>query len=199
MSAAVALQKDYRTAFLQNAREFALFLDILRAENVRSYLEIGSMYGGSLWRVANALPKLSRVVSVDFMCDTPEAQPSLESCVTELKLTGYDAHLIVGDSAATETIEAVRNLGPFDCIFIDGAHTLDAVTADWNNYAPMGRIIALHDIAWNSTWKSAVPGRVSKPMGVPQLWNELKARYRHKEFKLHVPSNYYGIGVLWRD
>lgn len=189
----------YRTKFLQNYREHAEFLRLLNVEGVRSYLEIGSMYGGSLFRTARSMPKGSRVVSVDFMCDTPDAQKSLEDCIAELKAEGYDAHLILGDSAARPTIDAVSALGPFDCVFIDGAHTLDAVTSDWMNYGPMGRIVAFHDISWNDTWKSAVPGRVSKPMGVPTLWNKLKDKHRHKEFQYQEPKNYYGIGVLWRD
>lgn len=188
----------YRQTLLQNIREHDLFLNILRDEGIKSYLEIGSMYGGSLWRVANALPKGSRVVAVDYMCDTPEALPHLTACVEELQANGYDARMVIGDSAASPTINAVKALGPYDCVFIDGAHTLEAVKSDWMNYGPMGRIVAFHDISWNNTWKSAVPGRVSKPMGVPTLWNELKGKYRHKEFQLQVPRNYYGIGVLWR-
>ncbi len=189
----------YRSKLLQNAREFAEFIDLMKSEWVESYMEIGSMFGGSLWRVANELPKGSRVVSVDYAIDTPEALPHLQACVDELNSTGCDAHLIHGDSMAPDTVEKVRALGPFDCIMIDGAHTLEAVTSDWEHYGPMARIVAFHDIAWNSTWKSAVPGRVSKPMGVPALWNQVKQGYRHKEFKYQVPSNYYGIGVLWRD
>lgn len=189
----------YRINVLQHVEEHRQFLDILKSEGVRSYLEIGSMYGGSLWRVAHALPNGSRLVSVDVMFDTPGAQPSLMACIRELRMQGYDAEVVIGDSMDADTIEAVRKLGPFDCVFIDGAHTLESVTSDWENYGPMGRLIAFHDIAWNDTWKSSVPGRVSKPMGVPTLWNELKGKYRHKEIKLHQPSNYYGIGVLWRD
>lgn len=189
----------YRTKLLQNVREHDLFLYILKSEGVRSYMEIGSMYGGSLWRVAHVLGKGSRVVSVDYPVDTPDAQPHLEACVEELKHVGYDAHLILGDSASPETVEKARGLGLFDCVFIDGAHTLEAVTSDWQNYGPMGRMVAFHDIAWNDTWRSSVPGRPFKAMGVPTLWNELKKHYRHKEFKLQVPSNYYGIGVLWHS
>lgn len=188
----------YRTKLLQHAGEHEQFIGILKKEYVRSYLEIGSMYGGSLWRVANALPKGSRVVSVDAMLDTPEAQPHLEECVKELSCAGYDAQFILGDSAVGETVEKVRQIGPFNCVFIDGAHTLDAVTADWNNYGPMGRIVAFHDIAWNDTWRSSVPGRPFKAMGVPAFWNSIKHLYRHVEIKLHGPGNYYGIGVLWR-
>jgi hypothetical protein len=39
---------------------------LLQREGVRSYLEIGSKFGGSLWRVANSLPPGSRIVSVDL-------------------------------------------------------------------------------------------------------------------------------------
>ncbi len=187
----------YRKKLLQNAREFDRFLAIIAAEGVRSYLEIGSMYGGSIWRVARTMPPRSRVVSVDYAVDTPEALPHLQACVSELSGQGYDTHLIVGDSMSPQTVEKVAALGPFDMVMIDGAHTLDAVTADWLNYGSRSKIVAFHDIAWNDTWRSAVPGRAFKAMGVPVLWNELKQSYRHEEIKLQVPSNYYGIGVLW--
>ncbi len=189
----------YRDKPLQNQREFNEFLDILKFENVKSYMEIGSMYGGSLWKVAHALPKGSRVVSVDYAIDTPEARPHLEACIAELRNEGYDAHLVFGDSTDPDTIAKTSWLGPFDCVFIDGAHTLEGVRADWDNYGPMGRLVGFHDIAWNDTWRSKVPGRPFKAMGVPQVWNEVKANYRHVELKYHVPSNYYGIGLLWRS
>jgi predicted O-methyltransferase YrrM len=185
----------YRERLLQNKREHDEFISILQREGVRSYLEIGSMYGGSLWRVAHALPPGSRIVAVDYMCDAPAAQPSLEACVKALA-DEYDAHLILGDSGAPDTIAKVGALGPFDCVFIDGDHLLDAVMSDWHNYGPMGRIVALHDISWNETWRSSA-GKPPKPMGVPKLWDELKQKYRHKELRYQVPRNYYGIGVLW--
>lgn len=188
----------YQSRVLQNAREFDEFLSLIQREDVRSYLEIGSMYGGSLWRVASAMPRGSRLVSCDYAVDTPEALPSLKECVSHLTRSGYDAHLIVGDSMAPKTVELVAALGPFDMILIDGAHTLEAVNADWQNYGPMARIVAFHDIAWNETWRSSVPGRPFKAMGVPTLWNDLKPLYRHEEIKFQHPSNYYGLGVLWR-
>lgn len=196
---AVSGQMKYRTDLLQDRREWNDFLAVLRGEGVRSYLEIGSMYGGSLWSMAmSIIPHGGRLVSVDLAVDTPAARPSLEQCVAELCSIGFDAHLIDGDSAAPATVEKARAVGPFDCVFIDGAHTLDAVTADWTNYGPLGRIVAFHDISWNETWKSAVPGRNPPPMGVPKLWQSLKPQYRHLEIRLRQPSNYYGIGVLWR-
>jgi hypothetical protein len=38
----------------------------VQGEGVRSYLEIGAKFGGSLWRAAQALPKGSRIVAVDL-------------------------------------------------------------------------------------------------------------------------------------
>ncbi len=191
-------EKLYLTKLLQNQREHDAFLGLLKEEKVKSYMEIGSMYGGSLWRVAHAVPSGSRLVSVDYAIDTPEALPFLQDCINDLKDEGYDAHLIHGDSMALPTIKKVNELGPYDCVFIDGAHTFEAVMADWTNYGPMGRLVAFHDISWNDTWRSSVPGRAPKPMGVPEIWNTLKREHRHKEFKFQMPSNYYGIGVLWR-
>lgn len=189
----------YKHELLQNRREFEAFIELLKAEGVQSYLEIGSMYGGSFWRVAKALPKGSRVVSIDYAVDTPEALPHLKGCIEDLRDEGCDAHLIVGDSYSAVAIEQARELGSYDCVFIDGAHTLEAVSNDWHNYGPMGRLVAFHDISWNETWKSKVPGRAPKPMGVPQLWEQVKQGHRYKEFRYQMPSNYYGIGVLWRE
>ncbi len=189
----------YRHKLLQNQREHNEFLQLLKDEGVRSYMEIGSMYGGSLWKVAHSLPKGSRIVSVDYAIDTPEALPHLEACIKDLRHIGFDAHLVFGDSTDPDTIERTRELGPFDCVFIDGAHTLEGVRSDWQNYGSMGRIVGFHDIAWNDTWRSSVPGRAFKAMGVPQVWDEVKAGHKHIELKYQVPSNYYGIGILWRD
>jgi predicted O-methyltransferase YrrM len=189
----------YRSKVLQHAQEHARFISILQEEGVRSYLEIGSMYGGSLWKVARALPAGSRVVSVDYPVDTPAARVDLDACIVDLRGQGYDAHLISGDSADPEVIAAAWELAPFDAVFIDGAHTLEAVTSDWKNYGRMGKIVAFHDISWNATWRSAVPDRAFKAMGVPELWNRIKVDFKHEEIQFHTPRNYYGIGVLWRE
>jgi len=52
------------SAMLQNHEELAQFIALLKKENVRSYLEIGSKFGGSLWRIGCALQVKSRLVSV---------------------------------------------------------------------------------------------------------------------------------------
>lgn len=182
----------YLTDCLQNSDELHWFISLLNEEGCRSYLEIGSRWGGSFWRIANALPRGSRVVSVDMPAE-PTSEASLRSCVAELKRKGYDAHLLIGNSQTPDVVRNVHGLGKFDACLIDGDHSLAGVTADWINYGPvLCRLVAFHDIAWwrSSEWKGT---RIE----VPGFWNEVKADYRHIERKLERKNN--GIGVLWRS
>lgn len=185
----------YERVCLQDEREMAQYLALLKREGVRSYLEIGSKYGGFLWRVANSLPKGSRVVSIDLPWGDgsfKESQPHLEACVTALKDRGYDAHLHLGDSTTPEAIAFAEGLGPFDCVMIDANHTEPFVRKDWGNYGPLGRMVAFHDI----NWKPRPEPSKKMPIEVPKVWNEIKAGFRHVEIKECQRDN--GIGVLWR-
>ena len=177
----------YETNILQNPKELAQLIDLLRRENVRSYLEVGSRFGGSLWRIANALPPGSRIVAVDL--PRPDAETSLRSCAAALLNRGYDMHLHLGDSAASEIAGAVRALGPFDFCFIDGNHTEQYVRQDWATYGAISRIVAFHDIAW-------LPGQRETLLEVPKVWNEIKLGFRHHEISLQPHDC--GIGILWR-
>lgn len=187
----------YETTISQVESEITGLIGILQRENVRSFLEIGSRFGGSLWRIANALPVGSRIVS----CDSGKgmggkksgAKESLKACIARLNQIGYDAHLVVGDSQLSENIKQVKQLGPFDAAFIDGDHELRGVTLDWQNYRKMARIVAFHDVGWQRP-----EGYFnSKAVEVPELWNELKTKYRSEEFIDRSNGCNMGIGVLW--
>lgn len=189
-----AMNTSYETEIAQNEAEFAWFLDLLHQEGVASYLEIGSRYGGSLWRVAYALPPGSRIVAVDFpssMGGRSDTRESLSACIAALQADGYDARAIFGDSTDPVIIEQVRALAPFDLCFIDANHTLPFVNADWTNYGPLARMVAFHDIQWQrkDDWHG-------KRIDVPILWADLRKQYRHAEIALEKKNN--GIGVLWR-
>lgn len=189
----------FETQMSQIESELAGLIGILRREKVTRFLEIGSRYGGSLWRIAHALPKGSRIVSVDNgkgMGGNKDGAPeSLRQCVERLRAEGYDCRLIFSDSHKPETIEEVRRLGPFDAALIDGDHEYRGVIQDWKNYGPMSRIVAFHDVGWE---KPEVYHN-SKMVEVPQLWGELKEDHRHEEFIDKSNGGNYGIGVLWRS
>lgn len=185
----------YETNLLQNLGEFYDFLKLILQYDVRSYLEVGSKHGGSLWRVGTTMPVGSQIVSVDLPHgDTSfkESEPHLRACVEALKGRGYDAHLFLTDSTDLETIESVRALGPFDLCFLDGNHTEAFVRKDWANYGPMAKMVAFHDINWKPR---PVPSK-KMPIEVPRVWEELKKSHKHIEFKRDLRDN--GIGVLWR-
>lgn len=183
----------YKTAGMQqHDGEFNQFLEIIKRENVRSYLEIGCKWGGTLWRVACALPKGSKIVAVDLPHGKRETEPHLLECVNELRKLGYDVSLFLTDSTDAQTIEAVGHHAPFDLVFIDANHTEPYVRKDWANYGPMGRMVAFHDIGWIARPQ---PGKL--PIDVPRVWNEIKADHRHIEIKECPRDN--GIGVLWRN
>lgn len=186
----------YETNIAQDAGEIEAFCNLLKREGVRSYLEIGSKFGGSLWRVANSLPPGSRIVSVDLPNGTKawkDSSESLSACVAAMGALGHDARVIWGNSMSDAVMDEVRRLGPFDAILIDADHRLPGVTADWNNYAPWGRIIAFHDISWKRG-----PGFDKTPIDVPEFWDSIKGDYRHEEIRLCPSGKNNGIGVLWR-
>ena len=185
----------YQIEMTQSPIEFSALVDILKQEQIKSFLEIGSRYGGTLWAIANTMPKGSRIVSVDPDMGQGSgkrgAAQSLRDCVEKLCEIGYDAHLIKKDSTQPETVAEVAALGPFDAAFIDGNHEEAFVRADWENYGPLSRVVAFHDVCWKH------PNRPCAPVDVPKVWNELKEKYTHKEFS--DPAFNFGIGVLWRD
>lgn len=185
------------TMMAQVDAEIDGFADILVREGVTSYLEIGSKFGGSLMRVASRLPVESRIVSVDLPGGTrawKESEAELKAAIARLRLKGYDAHVIWGDSTAPAVVEQVRALGPFDAIFIDANHTAPFLKKDWENYGPLGRIVAFHDINWHRA-----PEWVGTRIDAPEFWETIKTSHRHEELKLCPTGKNNGIGVLWRD
>ena len=191
------MSEKYERMVLQNQAEILGFVNLLVREKVRSYLEIGSKFGGSLWQVGQQLPKGSRLVSIDLPHGDKsfkEALPHLKACVERLRGMKREAHLHLGDSTAPEAIAFAEALGPFDCVFIDANHTEPYVREDWKNYGPMGRMVAFHDIGWIEP-PGFSPHKLK--IDVPKVWAELKAAHRHTEFKFQHGHN--GIGVLWRS
>jgi predicted O-methyltransferase YrrM len=189
-------QPLYEIEISQVRSELAGLIAVLQREGVTRFLEVGSRYGGSLWRIANALPPGSLIVSCDsgrgMGGKKPGQMESLKSCVAALCNSGYRAHQITGDSQLTEIVEEVRAYGPFDAVFIDADHELPGVTLDWINYGAMARIVAFHDVGW----KMPEGYRNPKVVEVPALWAELKSQHRHEEFIDPAGGNM-GIGVLW--
>lgn len=189
--------KKYETDILQDEGEIAAYCEILKQNEVSLYLEVGSKFGGSLWRAATSLPVGSRIVCVDMPDGTrawKESSVSLTACIAELNRLGYNAQVIWGDSQSRDVVRKVETLGPFHAIMIDADHRMSGVTTDWINYGPMSHnIVAFHDIGWRRA-----PGWVGTRIEVPEFWDSIKRDYRHQEIKKCRTGTNNGIGVLWK-
>src|SRR5262245_48984888 len=95
---------------LQDRDEFEQFCELMKRENVRSYLEIGSFSGGSIELAAAVLPAGSRIVSIDKPWKSTK-EYRLRQVLAKLERDGYDTHLIVGDSTDPRVITLGRKLG----------------------------------------------------------------------------------------
>lgn len=172
-----------KVEFAQDESEFAEMLK--HVEGARSILEIGSRFGESIYRMACCLKPKARVVAVDMPnaddCVLNSENP-LRARMAEIGEMGHEAHLFIGNSHSEKLIEAVRKLGPFDFLFIDGDHSEAGVRQDWEAYGPLAKVVAFHDICGQE--------------GCVILWNELKQRYRTVEFR---HSGWMGIGILFKD
>jgi predicted O-methyltransferase YrrM len=184
---------------LQHHGEISAFAALLKEQGVRSYLEIGSKFGGSAWYVGSNMPNGMRMVLVDMPRGTVrwhESEPSLKRCAEALSNCGHQVDIIWGDSTDPKVIEQVRQHAPFDAILIDANHTRPYLEKDWANYGPMGKIIAFHDIAWKRPWNELK--MMKHPIDVPHFWNHIKEHYFNVEIKLDPKGKDNGIGVLWR-
>jgi len=179
------------TSWPQYQKEIQEFIRLLKDRDVKSYLEIGCRHGDTFHAVGLALPKGSLLVAIDLpgmpsikskKSKWPDSDKALHRAASDLEKQGQKAIVIIGDSHSNEVIESVNKYSPFDAIFIDGDHSFEGVRMDWQNYGPMGTLIAFHDIR----------GDVDKG---GSLFNELKQQYKHTEFAFY---NKGGIGVVWR-
>ena len=172
----------------QNPAECAWMLEFCRGAG--SVLEIGSREGATLRAMASVAKPGARVCSIDLPSRNPmglgdETGEKLTQAIRDLRNAGYDAEVHLGDSHSLIAKRWAELRGPFDFVFIDGDHTYEGVTQDWQWYGPLGKIVALHDINLDEN-----------AHGVPRAWSEVKgAGYRTVE---RIDGYQCGIGVVFR-
>jgi hypothetical protein len=162
-----------------------------RMAGASSLLEIGSAAGQSLRYLAGWMRPGAKIRAIDLGA-FPEAacemkgisvRRALDQAIATLCENGFDAKVLYADShseAAETWARAHMPEGGYDLVFIDGDHTFDGVTKDYQTYGPMGRMVALHDINDTST-------------DVPVLWNKIGG----SEWIFEKP-NRMGIGLIRR-
>lgn len=174
----------------QDPAELAEFLDLVVAERVRRYLEVGCRNGDTFYAVMRAIGPGGFGLAIDRP-ENADARASLEGAVDELCDGGIDARVLFGSSHDPAIVAAAARLAPFDLVLIDADHRYDALVQDWENYGTLARMIALHDVA-------APDGHLSDGHrnDVGRFWRERKAGFRHRE--IVAPGSAMGFGIAFR-
>lgn len=185
----------------QKLGEFVQLVQLVHDHRPAVVLEIGTLTGGTLKAWCEATPDSALVVSVDLPGGewgggyTPEQAERIRGFARP----GQRVELIQGDSqdpAVFATVLDVLRGRPVDFLFIDGDHSLEGVTADFDEYGQLvtpGGLIAFHDI----TVHTQVPDcRVS------ELWARVAPSWPARTWEFVVDGDertwgpWAGIGVL---
>ena len=184
----------------QDRCELAEFISICREQDVKTVLEVGSRFGGTLRSWMKLLPT-THLVTVDKPWEevtgtgngSDYRRTREELWRTWLKPNQF-LRCVWGDSHAPESLTSVKgamkewNLSSFDMVFIDGDHKRAGVESDYQDYGTLAsKLVGFNDFL------SGFP-IAKEDCDVASFWNEMKATRKTNDI---IYSETYGIGVLW--
>lgn len=205
-SAAAVLRRDPRRLFrfmelsvvppFQIRDEFVPFLQLLASRPPTALLEIGTATGGSFFLMCQAAAPDAHLATLDL--HSPSAD-----LIRSFARGGQTVTPLEGDSRDPATRARIDGLFPdgVDVLFINGDHTLDGVTADFDAYETLlrpGGLVVFHDIVEDNGQRGGVPtGGWSG--GVPEFWRGFEERmgatWEIREFVASWAQDGFGIGV----
>lgn len=178
----------------QDLGEFGRFWDFVNEYQPGKVVEIGSLYGGTLWYWVQ-FDYSSKIVAVDQLT---EFEPFRTEVLESRKQWEYwgqsygcELYHVEGSSTDPEVrAKTLAHLGgeSIDFLFIDGDHTYEGVKEDWvlwNRMVKPGGLIAFHD---------TIPSVNRHEPGVVRFVSELKDQLPWVEF--FTPINGAGICVF---
>lgn len=177
----------------QNEFELRSLISLFKNKEVKRYAEIGARDGDTFHEVMINLPVGSYGLAVDLpggLWGKSTTVHNLRKAVSDLREKGYDVHYILGDSTDPRIIKKVKSHGLFDAALIDGDHTLEGVTKDWENYKDCASIVAFHDIVGQGQAEKVH----NNPVEVPEFWAKVKEDYEVSEYV--DAGSKMGIGVI---
>lgn len=164
----------------QNLAEFGHLWDLLAQRETRTVMEIGSLFGGTLWYWSR-LPALVRCVTVDEASDWPKVADGVRAArglwpgffpTVEFLDLAVSSH----DPATVAAVAEFAGPDGFDFAFIDGDHSYEGVSRDFALYRHLirpGGIVAFHD---------TVPNADRHEPGVVAFVHELKWQFSSVEW-----------------
>jgi predicted O-methyltransferase YrrM len=182
----------------QIPEEFEELINVYKTLKPKNVLEIGSLLGWSLKRFIKNAEDSANIISIDYPVrdfvgpnDQRVDQQEYGHMILWKKWAkekNINLTVLPYSSFQQSTLEQVKSVTKeLDFLFIDGDHRYEAIKNDFYMYYPLvrkGGIIALHDIAENEEG------------GGHKFWNEIKNKFKHKEFLLSDKKDK-GIGVVY--
>jgi len=146
-----ALRTARRLGLAQHPHEMRELLRVARRERPRRVVEIGTLYGGSLFLLTCAASGDATLVSVDLPPWELDDPGELARCerLRSLAREGQRLELLRGDSHAPATRREVQALlpgGRAELLFLDGDSSYDGIARDFRSYAPLvvpGGLVAI--------------------------------------------------------
>lgn len=155
----------------QTPKQIAECILELFKHEINSYLEIGIFQGGSYLLMTNFL----KLKNPNIKCTGVDI--SDQYMLAEVK--PYLDNYVIGTSKDFKD-------QCFDLVFIDGDHSLQGATTDWENVGQYAKIAMFHDIV-QPTYPSLI-----------KYWNELKQGKIYKEYCYQTTGkDVQGIGLLF--
>ena len=181
----------------QKYDELMRFLYRVRELEPRRICEIGTSAGGTLFALTRVAADDAIVVSVDIAIPITTRSLRARFARNQQRVISIEAN----SHEPTTKAEVERALAnePLDVLFIDGDHSYEGVSADFELYSGLvraGGIIGLHDI--NEDFSARHGKETASISGdVPRFWTELKAKHKTEELIAEAGQDGYGIGIVY--
>jgi len=181
----------------QRKNEFCSFIDFLNRHKISVIVEIGTADSGTHLLLSELVKSQKTMVAIDLEIRNRKS-------LSAINYNNDNRLYIEGSSHSEGTHSQLSSLlkkKKIDLLFIDGDHSYEGVKKDFELYkssVSKNGIIAFHDIVPDSFSRTGI--KTSSYVGeVPQFWNEIKKKYKYKEFIESDDQDGCGIGVIYVD
>jgi predicted O-methyltransferase YrrM len=179
----------------QVMKEITNLFELVKSENPKTVLEIGTDKGGTLYLWCQAAADDATIVSIDLSSRRRYSPKRRELYAKFVKSASQKLHFLPFSSHEQSTVEKASALfgnKKIDYLFIDGDHTYEGVKSDYqmfNHLVKKGGLIAFHDIK-----------TVRPDCGVREVWEEVTKDMDKANYWEYAENDYgplgAGIGVI---
>ena len=181
----------------QNKEEILNLLELIETKKTKIICEIGTATGGTNFLLSQFPKSTTTMIGIDLYVRN-------KFLLKRFNRKNITLHFVDGSSYENRTVEKIKrilNKRFIDVLFIDGDHSYEGVKKDYLIYSQLvkeGGLIVFHDIIPDYYTKFGQKTG-SYAGNVPVLWNELKTKFKYKEFINNKDQDGLGIGILYHS